>query len=90
MRIIKLFILIGAICANVVWGQLPGDAMVLSTNNCWKGRVQLRKEHRRYVKVRKREKFIARKYGAITAQRFVRKTNPRKPTKRKEKNNKIL
>jgi hypothetical protein len=90
MRIFKLFILIGVFCLNVMHGQLPGDAMVLSTNSCWKGRVALRKEHRRYVKVRKRERFIARKYGAITAQRFVRKNNPRKTIKRREKNNKVL
>ena len=51
--------------------------------------MELRRESRHYKKMRKHERFISRKGGAMAAQRFLMKRHFRKAKKKRERSFRI-
>ncbi|MFN5459763.1 MAG: hypothetical protein ACK5AY_07630 [Bacteroidota bacterium] len=85
MRLVKLFFILGFFVSGYLKAQLAGDAFSVSTDENFKGRHELRKISRNFKKVRKRESFISRKYGARAAQRFIKKKRKRLPHVKRER-----
>lgn len=89
MSLKSYFFVLGFFVAFTLKSQLSGDAFVMATNNNWRGKMELRRESRHYKKMRKHERFISRKGGAMAAQRFLMKRHFRKAKKKRERSFRI-